>query len=83
MLDVSGDVGEAEVAAGVVVGEAFVIEAEEVEHGGMEIVHVEAIGDCGVTDFIGGTVGVAGFGAATGEPSGETARVVVAAVLAL
>lgn len=77
------DVGEAEVATGVVVGEAFVIEAEEVEHGGMEIVHVEAIGDGGVTDFIGGTVGVAGFRAAPGEPGGEAARVVVAAVLAL
>lgn len=82
-FDVSGDIGEAEVAAGVVVGEAFVVEAEEVEHGGVKVVHVEAVGDGGVTNFIGCTVGVAGFGAAAGEPGGEAARVVVAAVLAL
>ena len=59
------------------------IEAEEVEHGGVEVVHVEAVGDGGVADFIGGTVGVAGFGSPAGEPGGEAARVVVATVLAL
>jgi hypothetical protein len=36
-------VGEAEVAAGVVVGKAFVVEAEEVEDGGLEVVDVDFV----------------------------------------
>lgn len=59
------------------------VEAEEVEHGGVEIVHVEAVGHGGVADFIGRAVGVAGFSAAAGEPGGEATRVMVAAVLPL
>ena len=59
------------------------VEAEEVEHGGVEVVHVEAVGDGGVADFIGRAMGVAGFGATAGEPGGEAARIVVAAVLSL
>jgi len=60
-----------------------VVEAEEVEHGGVEVVHVEAAGYGGVADFIGCAMGVAGFGATAGEPGGKAARIVVAAVLAL
>ena len=37
------DIGEAEIAARVFVGELEVIDAEQVEHGGMEIVDVEPI----------------------------------------
>ena len=59
------------------------IEAEEVEQGGVEVVHVEAVGDGGVADFIGGAMGVAGFGAAASEPGGKAARVVIAAVFSL
>ena len=43
--NVAVDVGEAEVAAAVAVGEALVIEAEEVEHGGLQIVDVDAVLD--------------------------------------
>ena len=83
MFHVASDIGEAEVATGVVVCEAFVIKPEKVKHGGMKIVHVESVGHGGVADFIGCSVGVAGFGSTTGEPGGKAARVVVAAVLAL
>ena len=83
LLDPAGDIGEAEVAAGVVVGELFVIEPEEVQEGGVEIVHVDAVGDGSVADFIGCAVGVAGLGATAGKPGGEAARVVIAAILAL
>jgi hypothetical protein len=41
--DVTEDVGEAESAALVAVGEAFVVDAEEVEQGGVEIVHVYGV----------------------------------------
>jgi hypothetical protein len=36
-------VGQPEVAAGVAVGELFVIEAEELEHGGMQVVDVDGV----------------------------------------
>ena len=44
---VSMHIGEAEVAAGVAVGELFVFEAELVENGGVEVVEVDAILDGG------------------------------------
>ena len=79
----SEDVGEAEVAAGVIVGEALVVEAEEVEESGVEVVHVKTAGDRFVPDFIGGSVGVSGFGSTSGEPGGKAARVVVPSVFSL
>lgn len=41
--DFAVDVGEAEIAAGVLVGEALVIEAEEVEDGGVQVVEVDLL----------------------------------------
>src|SRR4051794_2271946 len=43
--DVPGDVGQAEVAALLAVGEPQVVDAEEVEHGGMEVVDVDGVLD--------------------------------------
>ncbi len=72
------DVGEAEVAAGVVVGEALVIEAEEVKDGGLEVMDVDfVLGDV-EAEVIGLAVG-AGLGAAAGHEGGEGLGVVVAA----
>jgi hypothetical protein len=39
---VAVDVGQAEVAAGVAVGELEMVEAEQVEDGGVEVVEVDA-----------------------------------------
>ena len=77
--DVAVDVGEAEVAAGVGVGEFFVIEAEEVEDGGVHVVHVDFVGDGVVAEVVGLAEGEAGFDAGAGEPLAEAAGVVVAA----
>ena len=77
--DAAADVGEAEVAAGVAVGEAFVIEAEEVEDGGVEVVDVDGVHGGAEAEFVGGSVGGAAFGAAAGEPDAEAVGVVVAA----
>ena len=79
--DVAVDVGEAEVAAGVVVGEVLVIEAEEMEDGGLEVVDVDFFVSDMEAEIIGAAIG-AGFGAATGHDGGEGLRVVVAAGLA-
>ncbi len=60
-------------------GQFFVIEAQEVEDGGVKVVHVDFVLDGFVAEFIGGAVGEAGFDAAAGEPGGEAEGVVVAA----
>jgi hypothetical protein len=75
------DVGEVEVAASVAVGEAFVVEAEEVEHAGVEVVDVDFVFDSLVAIVVGGAVAVAGFDSAAGRPEGEA--FVIAAVAAL
>ena len=43
--DVAVDVGEAVVPAGVAVGDFLVVEAHQVEHGGIHVVHVDAVLD--------------------------------------
>ena len=65
--DAAGDVGEAEVAAGVAVGEFFVVEAEEVKDGGVEVVDVDFVLDGGEPEFVGGAVSATAFDAAADE----------------
>ena len=77
--DVAVDVGEAEVAAGVAVSEFFVVEAEQVQNGGVEVVDVDYFFDGFEAEFVGGAVDVAAFDAAAGHPDGEAVGVVVAA----
>ena len=81
--DTASDVGEAEIAAGGVEREPTVIEAEQVENGGVEIVHVHGILDGGVAEFVGLAEGKPVAHAATGEPNSEALGIMVAAVGAL
>ena len=60
------DVSKAELAALVAEGEALVVDAEEVQQGGVEVVDVDGIFGDGVSEFVGLAVDVAGFGAAAG-----------------
>ena len=78
--DMAVDVGEAEVSAGVAVGELFVIETHEVENGGVEVVDVDFVFDGCEAEFVGGAVGHAAFDTATGQPDGEAVVVVVATI---
>ena len=64
-------IGEAKVAAVVEVRKPFVVEAEQVEDGGVEIVGVHGVINRLEADLIGGAVGHAAFHAAAGEESGE------------
>lgn len=65
---VSGDVGEPVIASVVAVGEFFVVEAHEVEDGGVEVVDVDfVVGDADAV-VVRGAVDDAGFDAAAGEP---------------
>src|SRR5438128_9724889 len=74
---------QAMVAALELEGEARVINAEAVQHGGVEIVHVHGIEDNVITVVIRLPEGDPSPDAAAGEPDGEAARVVIAAIFLL
>ena len=78
--DVAVHVGEAEVAAGEAIGQLLVIEAHQVQHGGVQVVDVDFLFHGREAAFVGGSVDVASLGAAAGQPHGEAVVVVVAAV---
>ena len=73
-------VRQAEVAAAVTVGEAGVVEAEEVEEGGVEVMDVDFVFDRFVAELVGVAEGLAPLYPAAGQPHGEAAAVVVAAL---
>ena len=81
--DFTVDVGEAKIATGVAEGEFFVVQAEQVQDGGVKVVHVEFVFNGHVSPFISGAVGIAGTNAAAGQPNGESLRVVVASIVVL
>lgn len=59
------------------------IQAEQVEDGGVEVVHVKFVFNGHVSPFVGGAVGIAGSNAAAGQPDGEASRIVIAPVVVL
>ena len=65
------DVGQSELAALVSEGEALVVDAEEVQQGGVEVVDVDGILGDGVSEFFDLAVDVPGFGAATFAAEGK------------
>ena len=74
------DVGEAIVAAAVAVGQFLVIDTEQVEHRGPEVVDRVDVFDGVIAELIGGAVDRARLHAAAGQPHAEPVRVVVATV---
>src|SRR5260221_434204 len=61
------------------VGEPLVVEAQEVQDGGVQVVHVDLVLHGLVAELVGRSEGVAGLDAGAGEPDGEAVGVVVAA----
>lgn len=61
MDDVPVDVCQSEVASSVSVGELFVIEAEQLEHGGVEVVDMHRILGCFKSKFVCGAVSLSTF----------------------
>ena len=72
-------VGEAEVSALEAVGELFVVEAEEVEEGGVEVVDVDLAVDDAEAEFVALAVDVTTLEAGAGHPHCEGFNVVIAA----
>src|SRR5262249_52448926 len=67
----SFDIGQAKIAAGVTISQAFVVEAQEVQDGGVQVVDVNTLFDGAVAELVGGAVDVAPLDAAAGEGDGE------------
>ena len=60
------DVGEAALNAVVVKGELFVVEAEEVEHRGVQVMEGMDVFGCLEAQFVGGAMADTGLDAGTG-----------------
>ena len=73
-------VGEAEVAASVAVGELFVVEAEQMEYGRMQVMHGHRFFDGAEAELVGGSVNGSTFHSAASQPACEAVMVVVASV---
>ena len=71
-------VRQAEGAALERVGEVLVVEAEQVQDGGLQVVNVNAPADAGVADLIGLAVCHSGFDAAAGQPHRKDIAVMIA-----
>ena len=59
--DLSVDIGKAEITPCVAVGELFVVESQEMEHGGVEVVDVDAVFDSLESEFVCCAMYVAAF----------------------
>lgn len=72
------DIGQTEVSTSISVGEIFVIETEQVENGGVEIVDVDGIFDGFEAEIVGLAVLIAAADAATCHPHSEAVMIVIA-----
>ena len=79
--DLAVDICQAEIAAGVAVRERFMVEAQEMQHGRVNVVYVNAIFDGLPPGFIGGTVNVAAPDSPACQPDAEAVMIVVPAEL--
>ena len=64
--DIAMDIGKAALEAVMKEGEAFMVEAEEVEHGGVEVMEGMDVLGCLEAEFVGGAMADTGLDAGTG-----------------
>src|SRR5439155_3547235 len=76
-------VGQAHIAAAEAEGELLVIDAEQAEHGGMQVVNLHLVVDDIVAVVVGRAVDGAALDAAARQPDGKAERIMIAAVAAL
>ena len=77
------NIGQAVAAALEFVGESFVIDSQQVQERGVEVVDVQAIAGDVVAEFVGLAVHDAGLHAAAGHPNAEAAGMMIAAEIRL
>ena len=61
------------------VGQLQVIEAEQVQHGGLKVAHAHRVAGDAISEFVGGSVNAAALHAAAGHPHGERVWMMIAA----
>ena len=76
--DLAMDVGETEIATIVAVGKLLMIETQESENRGVEIVNMDFVFDCRSPELVGRAVNCSAANGATGKHGGESFRVVIA-----
>ena len=81
--DFSMHIGQAHVSSAPAEGEAFMVDAQQVQHRGVKVVHLDAVFDDLVAVVVGGAVDGGGLDAAAGELQGKGIGIVIAAVGAL
>ena len=72
-------VRQSEVAAGVAIGKSFVVESEQVQDGGVQVVDVNLVFDGREAELVRCTMNIAAACAAAGEPHAEAIVIMVAA----
>src|SRR5262245_59919741 len=70
-------VGQAKVVAGIAIRQFRVVEAQEVQQRGMQVVNVHAVSDRGKAEVVSCPVGVTASHSAPGQPHREPIMVVV------
>ena len=80
--DIAMHIGQAEIAALEAIGQLGVVEAEQVQDRGVEVVDVDFVGGRVEAELVGLAESCSRFHAAAGQPHAETIRVMVAAVVA-
>ena len=81
--NIPSNIGQSVLAAVVGVGEAFVVDAHDVQHRGVQVVDGDGVDDRLVADVVGFAETGPSFDARSGHPGDEALGVVVAAVFAL
>ena len=74
------DVGQSEVTPGIAIGQALVIESQQVKQGGVKVVHVDLVLDRLVAELVGGAIGETGLQAITSQPGRKSSCIVIASV---
>ena len=81
--DISVNVREPEVTAHVGIGQACVVQTQQMQHGGVQVVDVHPVGDRLEPEVVGRPVGQSAAGAAAGVGAGAAAILASAGSLAL
>ena len=81
--DFTMDIGEAAVGAVIAEGQFFVIDAEQMENGGVQIVTIRFVFDCAPGPFVTLTISNSRLESRAGHPGNEGAAVMIAANAAL
>ena len=74
------DVGQAEIASSMAVGELLVVEAQQIKERRVQIMDMNFVFDGREAEFVRSAVDVPPFDAAAGDPGGEAVVIVVASI---